>query len=130
VTLYVHLVSIFGSISSRGARVILEEPQFVSPSKRLQLLYFLLKNDSSRKTFDRAPLQTTGGRAIEPDLRRSPANQALFMGVWGMMKNGQLDQKAEAAFTSPPNPKYFLLHTSHQIFRRMHGALNVGKKDN
>jgi hypothetical protein len=30
----------------------------------------------------------------------------------------------------PPNPKYFLLHTSHQIFRRMHGALNVGKKDN
>jgi hypothetical protein len=29
-----------------------------------------------------------------------------------------------------PNPKYFLLHTSHQIFRRMHGALNVGKKDN
>jgi hypothetical protein len=29
-----------------------------------------------------------------------------------------------------PNPKYFLLHPSHQIFRRMHGALNVGKKDN
>jgi hypothetical protein len=29
-----------------------------------------------------------------------------------------------------PNPKYFLLHTSHQIFRPMHGALNVGKKDN
>jgi hypothetical protein len=36
----------------------------------------------------------------------------------------------EAAFTSPPNPKYFLLNTSHQIFRRMHGALNVCKKDN
>jgi hypothetical protein len=31
---------------------------------------------------------------------------------------------------SPPNPKYFLFHPSHQIFRRMHGALNVGKKDN
>jgi hypothetical protein len=30
----------------------------------------------------------------------------------------------------PSNLKYFLLHTSHQIFRRMHGALNVGKKDN
>jgi hypothetical protein len=29
-----------------------------------------------------------------------------------------------------PNPKYFLFHPSHQIFRRMHGALNVGKKDN
>jgi hypothetical protein len=29
-----------------------------------------------------------------------------------------------------PNPKYFLFHPSHQIFRRMHEALNVGKKDN
>jgi hypothetical protein len=29
-----------------------------------------------------------------------------------------------------PNTKYFLFHLSHQIFRRMHGALNVGKKDN
>jgi hypothetical protein len=29
-----------------------------------------------------------------------------------------------------PNLKYFLLHSSHQIFRRMHEALNVGKKDN
>jgi hypothetical protein len=29
-----------------------------------------------------------------------------------------------------PNPKYFLFHPSHQIFRRMHGVLNVGKKDN
>jgi hypothetical protein len=33
-----------------------------------------------------------------------------------------------AAFTSPPNQKYFLLHTSHQIFRRIHRTLNVGKK--
>jgi hypothetical protein len=29
-----------------------------------------------------------------------------------------------------PNSKYFLYHQSHQIFRRMHGTLNVGKKDN
>jgi hypothetical protein len=29
-----------------------------------------------------------------------------------------------------PNLKYFFFHPSHQIFRRMHGALNVGKKDN
>jgi hypothetical protein len=29
-----------------------------------------------------------------------------------------------------PNPKYFLFHPSNQIFRRMHGALNIGKKDN
>jgi hypothetical protein len=28
------------------------------------------------------------------------------------------------------NPKYFLFHPSHQIFQRMHGALNVGKKNN
>jgi hypothetical protein len=36
----------------------------------------------------------------------------------------------KAAFTSRPNPKYFIFHPSHQIFRRMHEALNVGKKDN
>jgi hypothetical protein len=35
-----------------------------------------------------------------------------------------------AVFTSHANPKYFLFHPSHQIFGRMHGALNVGKKDN
>jgi hypothetical protein len=29
-----------------------------------------------------------------------------------------------------PNPKYFLFHPSHQIFRRMYGTLNVSKKDN
>jgi hypothetical protein len=35
------------------------------------------------------------------------------------------------AFSLPHlNPKYFLFHPSHQIFRRMYGALNVGKKDN
>jgi hypothetical protein len=28
------------------------------------------------------------------------------------------------------NSKYFLFHPSHRIFRRMHGALNVSKKDN
>jgi hypothetical protein len=26
------------------------------------------------------------------------------------------------------NLKYFFFHLSHQIFQRMHGALNVGKK--
>jgi hypothetical protein len=36
----------------------------------------------------------------------------------------------KALFTFHPNSKYFLFHPSHQIFRRMHGALNVGKKDN
>jgi len=29
-----------------------------------------------------------------------------------------------------PNPKYFLFYPLYQIFRRMHGALNVDKKDN
>jgi hypothetical protein len=33
-------------------------------------------------------------------------------------------------FTSHANPKYFLFHPLHRIFGRMHGALNVGKKDN
>jgi hypothetical protein len=40
------------------------------------------------------------------------------------------EKHTKALFTSHPNPKYFLFHPSHQIFRRMHGALNVGKKDN
>jgi hypothetical protein len=35
-----------------------------------------------------------------------------------------------ASFTFHTNPKYFLFHPSHRIFRRMHEALNVGKKDN
>jgi hypothetical protein len=35
-----------------------------------------------------------------------------------------------ALFTSHANPKYFIFHPSHRIFRRMHGTLNVGKKDN
>jgi hypothetical protein len=34
----------------------------------------------------------------------------------------------EAAFTSYRNPKYFIFHPSHQIFKRMHETLNVGKK--
>jgi hypothetical protein len=33
-------------------------------------------------------------------------------------------------FTSHAYPKYFLFHSSHRIFRRMYGALNVGKKNN
>jgi hypothetical protein len=36
----------------------------------------------------------------------------------------------KAVFTSHANPNYFLFHPSHQIFGRMHGALNIGKKDN
>jgi hypothetical protein len=40
-------------------------------------------------------------------------------------------RKWNRVFSLPhPNPKYFLLHPSHQIFWRMHRALNVGKKDN
>jgi hypothetical protein len=37
---------------------------------------------------------------------------------------------ARGVFTSHVNPKYFLFHSLHRIFGRMHGALNVGKKDN
>jgi hypothetical protein len=35
-----------------------------------------------------------------------------------------------ALFSCHANPKYFLFHPSHRIFRRMHGVLNIGKKDN
>jgi hypothetical protein len=35
-----------------------------------------------------------------------------------------------ALFISHANPKYFLFHPSHRIFRCMREALNVGKKDN
>jgi hypothetical protein len=37
---------------SREARAVLEEPQFVAP-KWLGLLYFLLKNGSSKKMFSK-----------------------------------------------------------------------------
>jgi hypothetical protein len=44
--------------------------------------------------------------------------------------DGKLGTTYRPCSLPPPNPKYFLFHPSHQIFRRMHGALNVGKKDN
>jgi hypothetical protein len=48
----------------------------------------------------------------------STAQQADF----GLVYFGMFSRRA--------NPKYFLFHLSHRIFRRMHGALNVGKNDN
>jgi hypothetical protein len=39
-----------------------------------------------------------------------------------------IQSSAKALFTSHANLKYFFFHLSHQIFQRMHGALNVGKK--
>jgi hypothetical protein len=41
-----------------------------------------------------------------------------------------LTENIQGVFTSRANQKYFLFHSSHRIFGRMHGALNVGKKDN
>jgi hypothetical protein len=40
------------------------------------------------------------------------------------------DEEVNKASLPHPTPKYFLFHPSHQIFRRMYGTLNVGKKDN
>jgi hypothetical protein len=40
------------------------------------------------------------------------------------------EKHGKAAFTCHAYPKYFLFHPSHRIFRRMHEALNVGKKNN
>jgi hypothetical protein len=34
----------------------------------------------------------------------------------------------QAPFTSHVNLNYFLFHLSHQIFKRIHGVLNMGKK--
>jgi hypothetical protein len=42
--------------------------------------------------------------------------------------NGMAAAARGRAFTSHPNPKYFLFHPSHQIFRHMYETLNVGKK--
>jgi hypothetical protein len=53
-----------------------------------------------------------------------------FAGLWLSGKKTVIAKRSQALFTSHPNPKYFLFHPSHQIFRRMHEALNVGKKDN
>jgi hypothetical protein len=39
-------------------------------------------------------------------------------------------EKKYAAFTFHANLKYFLFHPLHRIFKRMHEALNIGKKDN
>jgi hypothetical protein len=50
------------------------------------------------------------------DQRRRPGPEEQ----WGALK--------EAAFTCHTYPKYFLFHSSHRIFRRMHEVLNVGKK--
>jgi len=44
----------------------------VAPPKWLQPLYFSLKNGSSNKTFGSAPPEEP-----EPELKRSPAKQAL-----------------------------------------------------
>jgi hypothetical protein len=38
-------------------------------------------------------------------------------------------ETTEAAFTFYRKPKYFLFHPSHQIFKRIHETLNVGKKN-
>jgi hypothetical protein len=40
----------------------------------------------------------------------------------------QGSEETKGVFTSHANPKYFLFALSHQIFRYMHGVLNVGKK--
>ena len=59
--------------------------------KRLRLIYFLLKNGSSRKTFSRAPLQEP-----EPELGRSSVKQALsrpwnWLWAWKVHPNQRLN---------------------------------------
>jgi hypothetical protein len=53
-----------------------------------------------------------------------------WCGVLAVVGPARATMQIEGVFTSHANPKYFLFHPSHRIFRRMHEALNVGKKDN
>jgi hypothetical protein len=62
-------------------------------------------------------------------VNRLAALKKILLVLWSRTQ-WFLDRPAKAWFTFHPNPKYFLFHLSHQIFRRMNGALNVGKKDN
>jgi hypothetical protein len=77
--------------------------------------------------FGGAFFRYTNRKDVERDILLRPS--MMFSCFWGLAHT-YIRYTLEAAFTSPPNPKYFLLHTSYQIFQRMHGALNVGKKDN
>jgi hypothetical protein len=54
---------------------------------------------------------------LDVNLNRTLFSGVAFSAMW-------------ALFSCHTNPKYFLFHSSHRIFRHMYGALNVGKKDN
>jgi hypothetical protein len=64
-----------------------------------------------------------------PNFFLSPVTKFL---VWKAYDGTSITAREHnrAVFTSHTNPKYFLFHPSHQIFERMHGALNIDKKDN
>jgi hypothetical protein len=72
---------------------------------------------------DSKPNQSTAATA--PDRSRPQDSPAHFH-----LNHAGPNNKPRPCSLPHPNPKYFLLHPSHQIFRRMHEALNVGKKDN
>jgi hypothetical protein len=61
---------------------------------------------------------STPGTIAEYDLMKG-LKHALFFA-----------KEVKGVFTFHVNPKYFFFHPSHRIFGCMHGALNVGKKDN
>jgi hypothetical protein len=59
-----------------------------------------------------------------------PAGHLLFLPAIFNPISESTDSSIQGVFTSHANPKYFFFHPSHQIFKRMHGALNIDKKDN
>jgi hypothetical protein len=70
----------------------------------------------------------TGRRGVGGDGDAALDAEEMRMGADG---DGEADAvlAPSVAFSFPhPNPKYFLFHPSHQIFRYRYGALNVGTK--
>jgi hypothetical protein len=65
-----------------------------------------------------------GGHCMMP----APSNKVRRLSM--QSSGSKHGNSTKGPFTSHANPKYFLFHPSHQIFKRMYGALNVGKKNN
>jgi hypothetical protein len=63
-------------------------------------------------------------RRADGGVERDESSTKLWLGVlvfpWA----------CQGVITFHVNPKYFLFHLSHRIFKRMYGVLNVGKKNN
>jgi hypothetical protein len=89
------------------------------------------KHDATHASYEPA---SADGQAGGPGLASS-RERAVFVVCLCLLKllcclvQGLLfSSPSKAALTCHAYPKYFIFHLSHRIFRRMHEALNVGKK--